>query len=208
MSNLIPCTESVKAMDDCEIIVAWDRSQGNYWTPPQSFYRVLPVDSEFIYARNCNLGISAANNDSDIILLNDDALLCTPCGFRAMQSIADENPDFGIIGAVTNITGQPLQHPHGVGLREVPHFAFVCVFIPRRTLNIVGMLDERYRIDYGVEDRDYCQAVKHLGMKCGVFDHCFVDHRSLVSTYRGAPTASRSFVHNWNLFCKKWGFSG
>jgi len=158
----------------------------------------------FIFARNVNLGIKAAGDD-DVVLLNDDALLQTPGGFTALYTHAKEHPEYGIIGAVTNITGQPLQFRQNIGLREVPHIAFVCVLIPRRTIELVGLLDERYCLDYGVEDRDYCEAVTRAGLKVGVYDHCFVDHSKLVSTFRGDPTRPASFKLNAELFREKWG---
>jgi GT2 family glycosyltransferase len=69
----------------------------------------------FIYARNCNLGIRMAGSGA-VVLLNDDALLETVGGFTAMQRAGELHPEFGVIGAVTNVTGQPLQRPHGIGL--------------------------------------------------------------------------------------------
>ena len=86
-------------------------------------------------------------------------------------------------------------------------FAFICVLIPRRTIECVGLLDERYCIDYGVEDNDYCQMVKSAGLRCAVYDYCFVDHGSLRSTFRGDPYAYRSFAQNQRLFCEKWGIT-
>lgn len=206
LENLRPCQQAVEEHDDCDIIVVWDRSRENRRAIPESYYkRVIYVDDVFIFARNCNLGIRAADPDADIILLNDDALLRSDYGFTKMQQKARVNPTAGIIGAVTNITGQPLQKPFNIGLREVPFFAFVCVLIPRRTINAIGLLDERYCIDYGVEDNDYCETVKRAGMLCAVDDDCFVDHASLTSTFRGAPTAHRSYAQNQKLFCEKWG---
>jgi hypothetical protein len=153
MSNLTPCIEAVRKMDDCDIVVVWDSSNGDVYQPQHNGCLVLEVKDRFIYARNCNLGIGLA----------------------------------------------------GIGLRAVEHFAFVCVLIPRRTIETIGLLDERYCIDYGVEDRDYCEAVNRAGLKCGVYDHCYVDHASLTSSFRGNPRAPRSFAQNWNLFCQKWG---
>lgn len=169
----------------------------------------------FVFARNCNIGIRAAGED-DVVLLNDDALLESEEGFRALQTAAgtmrkDKSHVFGIVGATTNLTGQPLQHrrggPHGIDgslVREVPHIAFVCVYIPRRTLNTVGLLDERYCEGYGCEDRDYCESVNAAGLKVGVSDWCYVDHGSLTSSFRGAPTASGDFSRNFAIFRKKW----
>jgi len=126
MSNLIPCVQAVTHLDECDVIVVWDRSRGNDWAPPSAAYRVREVEQEFIYARNCNTGIISAG-DNDVILLNDDALLETAGGFSALQAWAKQCPEFGIIGAVTNVTGQPLQRPLGHycpgGPREVPHAA-------------------------------------------------------------------------------------
>jgi len=162
----------------------------------------VPGKKPFCFARNCNIGIRVAAPD-DVILLNDDALLETPSGFTAMQREAEAHPEYGIIGATTNLTGQPLQWRLNVGLREVPWFAFICVLIPRRTIESVGMLDERYS-DYGAEDRDYCQMVKAAGLKCAVYDHCFVDHSKLTSTYRGSPTGQVSREKNKAMFHEKW----
>jgi GT2 family glycosyltransferase len=204
LSNLNRCAEAVQRRDPCDVIAVWDRSSGNATPPPCSLFRVREVDTPFNFARNCNIGIHCAEKHSDIVLLNDDALLLTNNGFSALETLARRHREYGILGAVTNVTGQPLQHPQRVGLREVPHFAFVAVLIPRRTLDAVGLLDERYCLDYGVEDRDYCEVVTRAGLKCGVYDGCYVDHAQLRSTFRGDPHASRSFQLNWKLFCQKW----
>jgi GT2 family glycosyltransferase len=160
----------------------------------------------FVYAANCNLGMKV-HQDHDIILLNDDALLQSPKGFSILEQAANEHPEYGIIGVTTNVTGQRLQFrlPRPIGLRTVPHIAFVGVYIPRRTVEKVGYLDERYCLDYGVEDRDYCEAVTRAGLKIGVHDHCYVDHGSLVSSFRGDPKTPASFQKNQALFNEKWG---
>ena len=164
----------------------------------------------FVFARNCNLGIKEALRDPNcdgVILLNDDALLRSPGGFSLLARAAAQNPEYGVIGAVTNVTGQPLQFRRDIGLRQVPHIAYVCVYIPRTTLERVGLLDERYAIDYGCDDRDHCEAVNRAGLKVGVHDGAFVDHGSLVSTFRGDPATPKSFDRNYALFKQKWGIA-
>lgn len=156
----------------------------------------------FIFARNCNLGMTAAGND-DVVLLNDDAVLKTIGGFSLLQQAAEEHPEYGIIGSTTNVTGSAEQLPGRKGLRAVKEIAFVCVFIPRRTIIKVGMLDERYCLDYGVEDKDYCTAVKARGLLVGVHDGCFVDHGSLVSSFRGDPHTPKSYQKNLALYLAK-----
>ena len=61
---------------------------------------------------------------------------------------------------------------------------FVCVYIPRATLNTVGLLDEDYTA-YGSEDDDYCYRCRKAGLRIGIFDGCFVNHAKLHSTFRG-----------------------
>lgn len=206
LTNLRACVAAVKVNEpEANIIVVWDRSRGNSVAMPgNGMGEVIPVDEDFIFARNSNIGMRAAPAHHDIVLLNDDALLQTYGGLSLMVIEAENNRDIGVLGAVTNVTGQALQQPHGLGLREVPFFAFICVLIPRRTINMVGLLDERYCRDYGVEDNDYCEMVKRAGLRCAVTDHCYVDHASLRSTYRGDPHAYRSFAQNQQLFCEKW----
>ena len=206
-SNLIPCIEAVRRHEPGARILIVDDTPGlslplkPEWMPAVIVAGVAP----FIYARNCNLGIRDSRAD-EVVLLNDDAVLESPGGFTAMQRAAELHPEYGVIGAATNVTGQPLQRPHGIGLRDVPHIAFVCVLIPRRTIDRVGLLDERYCLDYGVEDLDYCEACRRAGLKVGVFDRCYVDHGSLPSTFRGDPSNSRSFARNKALFDAKWGW--
>jgi GT2 family glycosyltransferase len=212
-SNLIPCVQAIRRHEaaDMTIIVIddgvdWIGSDFVLEVPVKaSSFHVLPGQKRFIYARNCNIGIRAAGND-DVILSNDDALLESANEFTAMQRAAELHPEYGVIGAVTNLTGQPLQQPQGIGLREVPHIAFVCVLIPRCTIDRLGLLDERYCLDYGVEDLDYCESCRRAGLKIGVFDHCYVDHGSLPSSFRGYPSTPRSFARNKALFDTKWGF--
>lgn len=225
IGNLTPCVEAVIQNEPTARILLVDDSEGAFPTDIARLAHAKNLDwfrgdKPFVFSKNCNIGIRDAFNpprsshghlmssEADgVVLLNDDALLQTPGGFTLLAQASAENPDFGIIGAVTNVTGQPEQFPRGIGLREVEHFAFVCVYIPRSTIENpnIGLLDERYCLDYGCEDRDYCEAVKAAGLKVGVHDGCFVDHQSLTSTFRGEPHAPLSFARNFELLKAKWG---
>ena len=206
--NLIPCVRAVMAnepdlppdriivVDDGARAVAESKLPGIRW---------VSGEKPFNFARNANLGV--AKSTGTIILLNDDALLLTPGGFSSMCRAAAGNPEFGVISATTNLASNPAQHPRGMGLREDTNVAFVCALIPREAWESIGVLDERYCLDYGVEDRDYCHRIALAGMKVGISDDCFVDHGYLTSSYRGEPHASRSFERNYNLFKEKWGIA-
>lgn len=214
-SNLVPCIQAIARnepdLSPEKIIVVDDGVDLTDAEKAASGCWFVQGVKPFVFARNCNIGIRAAGTD-DVILLNDDALLQDRGGFTKIAQIVELGragalDDIGIIGATTNLTGQPLQWRQDVGLRVVPHFAFICVYIPRRTIDRVGMLDERYCIDYGVEDLDYCEAVNRAGLKCAVYDGCYVDHGSLVSSFRGDPKTPRSFSENYKLFQQKWGIA-
>jgi GT2 family glycosyltransferase len=212
-SNLLPCLAAIRQQQpDARVIVVDD---GLELTDEEK----KPLDciwlrgvKPFIYARNCNIGMRYQDvselryktEPRDVILMNDDALLMSPRGFDAMARQATENPEYGVIGAVTNLVGNPNQRPRISGLREDPWMVcFICVYIPRRTIETVGMLDEIFT-DYGWEDSDYCLRVRNAGLKIGISDDCFVDHSSLQSTFRGSPQRSGDIRHNGQLFAEKW----
>jgi GT2 family glycosyltransferase len=131
-------------------------------------------------------------------------LLETTGGFADLHRVAQQHPEFGVVSAACNTVGNMNQHRHpGRRLREEPRMVcFVCVLIPRTTIDAVGLLDERY-VDYGMDDDDYCLRVRQAGLKIGIFDGCFVDHSKLTSTYRGR--GSGDYRPNLRRFTEKWG---
>lgn len=205
-SNFEACEAAVIDRNpSCRIILVDDGiTPGWRYTPRPTSREGIAVDGDkpFVFSRNVNLGIVAAGDD-DVIILNDDALLRTPRGFSLLQQAAYDNPEFGIIASTTNIVGNRNQCPQAVGLREEPRMVcFVCVFIPRRTIDQVGLLDERF-VHYGCDDDDYSLRVRNAGLKIGIHDGCFVDHGCLPSTYRGA--GGGDYSRNLEIFKQKWG---
>ena len=208
-TNLAACIGAIRAAGETARIIVVD--DGVDWgatgltaSDPPAPLKVIKGVKPFVFSRNVNLGIQVAGDD-DLIIMNDDALLETERGFTMLHRAVTEFPKYGIVGAVTDMTGQPLQHPRGVGLRSVGHIAFVCVAIPRRTINEFGGLDERYCLDYGCEDRDYCEAIVRSGKLVGVIDDCFVNHSKLTSSFRGSAAGQTSFAKNYKLLIEKWG---
>jgi GT2 family glycosyltransferase len=167
----------------------------------------------FVFSRNCNLGIAVAGT-RDVVLLNDDALLQTPYGFSILQRLADANPKYGLIAAACNNVGNVNQNPRDVGLRPDEMVCFIAVLIPRRTIDLVGPLDERFGGSdeagapiYGWEDNDYCRRVRMAGLEVGIYDHCFVDHGMLPSTFRHfkGQYEALSIEPGRKVFVDKWG---
>lgn len=231
IDNLVPCVERLMMrepdLSDHRIVIVDD---GIEWTQEARDFmadcRIIPnerIDGKFVFSRAINIGIRSTYHrvpvqlhgqqetfieggpKRHVVLLNDDALLETQFGFTLLAKAAEEHRGFGLIGATTNITGQPAQQPRGIGLRDIPTFAFVAVLVPLWTLERVGLMDERYALDYGCEDADYIEAVTRAGLRVGVHDDCFVDHGSLTSTFRGDPKTPKSFAQNLGLLMQKWG---
>jgi GT2 family glycosyltransferase len=158
----------------------------------------------FCFARNANIGIEAAGTD-DVILINDDAMLQVISGFSLLADVAREHPEYGLIASSCNNVGNRSQLRIGTGLRDEPRMVcFVCVYIPRATIDQVGLLDERFTC-YGMDDDDYCLRVRQAGMKLGIFDGCFCDHSQMHSSFRGPGGAGGNYQSNLELFKQKWG---
>lgn len=209
-TNLTACVKAVRAAGETSRIIVVD--DGVDWQLlHEDFAYMLDVVrgvKPFVFARNCNIGIRAAGEDS-VCILNDDALLKTTMGFTALHRMAEDHPEYGIIASSCNNVGNINQWRHrGDGLRDEPRtLCFIAVMIPRRTINAVGLLDERF-VNYGMEDDDYCLRVRRAGLKLGIFDGCFVDHHTLQSSFRSpSPTNSSpgNYLPNMKLFIEKWG---
>ena len=201
--NLRACIATIDQFNRSELIrlIVVDDGLAEY-PQNQDRLRVIPGVKPFVFARNCNLGIRAAGED-DVILLNDDALLTTPDGFTRLIEVGQAHPEYGVIAAASNNVGNVNQRPRAVGLREEPRMVnFVCVWIPRRTLKAVGLLDEIFTT-YGFEDDDYCLRVRKAGLKLGIYDGCVMDHKTLKSTFRGE--GHPGLAAGCKIFMRKWG---
>jgi GT2 family glycosyltransferase len=200
-ANLFACVSAVREHEpDARIIVVDD---GLDRAPVG--VECVQGEKPFCYARNINIGIRAAGDCEGVVLLNDDAILMSTGGFSAMAQARRDNPEYGLIGGTSNVVGNPNQFPRNIGLRpESRMVCFLCVYIPRATLDLIGGLDERYS-EYGLDDDDFSFSVRAAGLKIGVHDGCYVDHGSLVSSFRGNPKAPADYRPNLRRFIEKWG---
>ena len=195
--NLKACIEAIRA-SGCEayIDVIDDTELGDY-----SIFDVSERDDRvllscgkkpFCFSANVNIGIAKAGTE-DVIVINDDALLVDPDQLSTLDEMVvyvSNSKAFGIvsaavIGAVNSHELTPIDSGAPT-LREIKGkmVPFVCVYIPRRTIDRVGLLDERFCGVYGGEDNQYCYRVRQAGLKIGVYDGCVVDHGTLPSTFR------------------------
>lgn len=213
IDNLRPCIREIRVNEpNARIVVVDDGLEGMYVEDPRlSGPHTIPVtyvagEKPFVFARNANIGIKCCIGD-DVILLNDDAILKTPNGFSMLEAASKAHPEYGVIAAVADSVGNPnqmIRMPGArVGLRDEPRMVcFICVYIPRATIEKVGLLDERYT-GYGLDDDDFCFSVRRAWLKIGVYDLCYVDHSTLRSSFRSYKHAD--FKPNLKLFIEKWG---
>jgi hypothetical protein len=200
--NLAACLQAVHELEpEARAIVVDDGLQRDRIAEDVRVPGVKP----FIYSRNCNLGIQFAFPE-DVVLLNDDALLRTARGFSLLRQAVEEHPEYGAVAAACNNVGNLNQHCLGTGgLREEPKvLCFICVYIPRRTFERIGLLDERFT-SYGWEDNDFCRRVQNAGLKLGIHDGVFVDHGSLPSTFRGLGGPGGDIGPGRQIYLEKWG---
>lgn len=205
--NLIACVGAIlncePNLDPARIIVIDDGARAGATGKIPDVTWITGVEP-FIFARNVNRGITFAPVHHDLILLNDDALLKTQGGFSALSAAAQYR--WGLVSSSNNC-GNVCQVSKGfAGVREdmthVP--SFICVYIPRETIKIVGLLDERFT-EYGWEDNDYVRRTRMAGLRVGIFDPCFVDHACLPSSFRGGPGVARDIRPGWKIYQEKWG---
>jgi GT2 family glycosyltransferase len=152
----------------------------------------------FIFARNANLGIKAAN--SDVILLNDDARLMTKHGFTELAKRKR-----GIVSAaISGMVGNKNQIGKNGGLRPEPKMlCFICVLIPQAVQEKLGPLDERFT-GYGFDDDDYSKRALDAGIPLFVYDGCVVEHGTLKPTFRSRKNWAQDMEHNQKLYAEKW----
>jgi GT2 family glycosyltransferase len=224
IDNLIPCVAAIRAAGEtARIIVAWDGDSTD-WARDDNRFRGLLADGNlqtiegvqpFVFARNVNIGIQQAGTD-DVVIMNDDALLETPQGLTELALDASQHPEYGVIAASVDSCGTPNQNHCSAknGLREERvMLAFICVYIPRHVLTVIGLLDEAFAVNaggagprgYGCEDDDFCWRARAAGYKLGVENDVFVSHTKLPSTFRADPEHPADVKIHERLFEQKWG---
>ena len=177
-----------------------------------------------------NLGFAAANNigleqtqDSEyIVLLNDDVVVTK--GWLSGLIRYLQRPDVGLVGPVTNATGNEAQIPvpykddleamsafaaqytaaHHDAFLELDMLAMYCLGMRRNVYEEIGPLDTRFGVGM-FEDDDYSMRVKTKGYKIICTEAVFVHHfwRASFSKLNDS-TYQRLFEQNKHRFEQKW----
>lgn len=160
----------------------------------------------FVYARNANIGIRAAQ--SAVFLLNDDARLLSRFGFSSMAYALRDRQEIGICSsAIQGVAGGAGQTPlrRLSGIRRVPNVAFVAAHLSQKAITKIGDLDEEFT-GYGFEDNDYCLRAEKNAIATAVYDGCLIAHNQPeLSSFRSRPDWKKLMAQNRFNFEKKWG---
>ncbi|MBW2081565.1 MAG: glycosyltransferase [Deltaproteobacteria bacterium] len=206
--NLFSCLSAIEARDPMYLRQTTIIDNGLAERPPTpglEFLNYQPTEG-FCYAEAVNLGIKAHPTETTFLLLNDDAILQTPDGIRAVEEALAEDPSIAVLSAsIDGTVSNPLQRPwDGPSLRYVrDRLAFVATAI--RHLDRIGLLDERFRPGYGSEDTDFCWRARLAGYQLAVTPRCVFEHGFLPSTFRSMPDIEKRLGENRALLQQKWG---
>lgn len=191
-----------------KIIVIDDGAKAG-WTSRDAMVRWADGPKPFIFSRNVNIGINLANED-DVIICGDDVRVISKGGFDFLEKASHTSENPIISAAVEGVVGNIHQAPRRTGprlIRDNPtrELAFVCVYIPRLTLDIVGALDERFD-QYGCEDVDYSWRVLNAGGRLLIDDRCVVAHNDpdMPSAFRNQPDVNEKGQRAIAILKEKW----
>lgn len=151
----------------------------------------------FQFSVAANIGMTAAGRD-DVLLTNDDCEFIMPV-VETLRRLCSSNSRIGILSPqIVGSVGNPIQGPQ-MPLQSFVSFCsqricFVCVYIPRRTLDIVGPLDERFT-GYGADDTDYCRRIQAKGLRLAVTPLVKVNHGG----FGGHLKCSSSYLRQMTL---------
>ncbi len=176
------------------------------------------------FVKGNNVGISASDPNSDVILLNNDIEIYQRGWLEKLQAAAYSDGRIGVAGCRLVQPGGKLLHAGtymplnsfwgqqiGSGekdvnqynqTREVEGVVFACVYIKRAVLEAVGPLDESY-VSY-FEDSDYCLMAREKGYTTVCCGDVTLVHHERVSTTENRADFSSIFERSQHVFKKRW----
>jgi len=153
----------------------------------------------FVFSERINLGIKEAEGEY-ICLLNDDVMPYKDWLVKTIEANKQLGP--GLVGVRCQEHGCSNVDAHGKGSACYTNYTInmFAMLIPRRVLDIVGLLDERF-IYYGGDDDDYCLRALRHGFKL-IISSGFVYHKKSTAFNSGMirdllPKTRKVFIDKW-----------
>lgn len=223
------CIESIRKYtkaDTYEVIVVDNNSTDDTreWLKKQQDLKVILNDENLGFPGGCNVGINAAEQGSDILLLNNDTIV-TPRWLENLNNCLYSDEYIGAVGAVSNNCAnyQAIKTEYK-SIEEMLNFAErynvsdaskweqkvrligFCMLIKRKVMDEVGLLDERFTPG-NFEDDDLGYRIQSKGYKLILCNDTFVHHFGSTS-FRDNPEKFNALLKQNSLkFISKWGFN-
>lgn len=200
------------------------------WLAEQKDIKVVLNSENVGFPKGCNIGIEAAEKDSDIMLLNNDVEVC-PRWLENMQVALYSGEDIGAVGATTSYDFKGVLNSKGEVLdfdanpmEQVQEFASknnildsnrwmyrnsligFCMLIKRSVLNNVGNLDERFTPGT-FEDDDISLRIVCAGYKLLTCYDSYIHHFGSKSFNHKTAKYWELIERNSKKFREKWGFN-
>lgn len=200
------------------------------WLGEQTDIKVILNDENTGFPRGCNIGIAAAERDSDILLLNNDIEVCHNW-LDNLQTALYSHPEIGCVGGIDanyfigalNEQGEAIDF-NAQDTSEIHEFAIknnisdskrwkyvnfllgYCMLFKRDVLDQIGGLDERFSPG-NFEDDDIAFRVLEAGYYLLQCYDCFIHHFGSQSFRKDETKYWKLLDINSKKFSDKWEFN-
>ncbi|MFW2492015.1 glycosyltransferase [Clostridium chromiireducens] len=223
------CLESIReytTQNTYEIIIVDNNSTDGTreWLKEQTDIKFILNDENLGFPKGCNLGIDVADNDNDILLLNNDTKVA-PRWLDNLKICLYSDEKIGAAASITNNCSnyQAISVPY-TDIENMIDFAdknnisnpskweqksrlvAFCMLIKRDIINQIGPLDERFTPG-NFEDDDLCMRIIEAGYKLMVCNDSFIHHFGSTSFKKDYTKFNNVLRENSQKFEEKWGFN-
>ena len=215
---------SVQAMG-CQVYVADNGSSDGTLEYLQGldWIQVISHQENLGFVRGNNAVISGIQ-EGDIVLLNNDMIICQEDWLEQLYHTAYSREDYGVVGCrlineksqllhtgtyimTDTYWGQQIgggqrdigQYPYD---REVEGVVFACAYIKRAVLQKIGGLNEAFFSYF--EDTDYCLRARKAGFQVVCCGKVTLIHYQNVSTEVNKTSFSKMFQTSQKTFRELW----
>lgn len=224
------CIESIKKYTKDEVyeIIVVDNNSNDgtiNWLKTQSDITVIYNKENRGFPSGCNQGISEANKNYDILLLNNDTIVTTNWLSNLRKCLYSKS-NIGAVGPVSNCNdnlqgGGSFTFKSFIDMQmkaiknnisdsnrweEKVFLTGFCLLIKREVIDKIKILDERYSPGY-IEDNDLALQILSSSYKLFLCHDSFVYHERGTSFREDINKFNSLILRNRAIFEDKWHFS-